>query len=198
MHNNGVRDNDSPERFNPLMLYNILDASRRFEPDFYSHLCRTYHLDADRILGLFSEVEQLGSGQLQPVLAELREHHSYHDIVYLAGRNSLHMWLDQEGIAPSSNHGGAARFTGLVKRLLPAFLGHSNYSLMVRGNVQFVEVRDSVFTRGVKHEHPVCGFYSGYLAELGSRCIPGTCGVTEVRCTAVELDATTCLFQVNL
>lgn len=198
MYNSAVPDEGSLERFHPLMLHNILDAVRRFEPDFYAHLCRTYHLDADRILGLFSEIEQLGPGQLTPVLAELREHHSYHDIVYLAGRNALHMRLQQLGMALDRSHGGPPRFATMLKELLPAFTGSATFSHMVRGEMHFVDMRGSLFARGVQQARPVCGFYAGYMSELGATCVTGARGVTEVRCCAVDPDATTCLFQVNL
>jgi len=186
------------ERYPPVMMHCLLSAVRRFEPDFYAHLCRAYHLDADRILGLFSEVEELGAAQLTAMVGELREHQAYHEIVFLAGRNALHTYAEQQHARPSPLLTGASRFNTLAKQLLPAFLGRSSYVLMSRGNLQFVELHDSVFARGVHAVRPLCGFYCGFLAELGSTCVPGAAISTEVRCVALEPDATSCLLQISL
>jgi len=105
------QDNNQLERFSPLLLYTILSAVRRFEPDFYAHLCRSYHLDADRILGLFSEVEEIGTGQLQGILRDLRAHQAYHDMVYLAGRNAFLFWTEQRRLRKPLIGNQSARFT---------------------------------------------------------------------------------------
>jgi len=187
------------ERYHPLLMYSLLAAVRRFEPDFYAHLCRAHHLDADRILGLFSEVEELGPAQLTAVLGELREHQAYHDIVHLAGRNALHGLSEQQRLRASLLAlGSAARFASLVKQALPPFLGISSFVHLVRGDLQFVEVRDSVFARGVHSERPLCGFYAGLLAELGSQCVTGAANSAEIRCCGMDPEAQSCLFQVSL
>jgi hypothetical protein len=187
------------ERFHPLMLHNLLASVRRFEPDFYAHLCRTYQLDADRILGLFSDVLELGPGQLLPILRDLRAHQAYHDIVYLAGRNSLLMWVEHRQIRPPAMTTLATRFTALVKQLLPPFLGSASFTMMIKGSLHFIELRGSIFTRQAQHERPVCGFYCGYLAELTTLCgIEHRPAVAEVRCCAVDPEAPTCLLQVGL
>ena len=186
------------ERFHPVILYSLLAAVRRFEPDFYSHLCRAYHIDADRILGLFAEVDQLGSGQLSPVLRDLREHQSYHDIVYLAGRNALTQWAETQPINLERGKHSSSALANLLKQVLPAFLGSANYITMLRGQIHFIEIHNSVFARGVSDIRPVCGFYSGLLAELGSACTTQTCTVAEVRCRAIDPDAQSCMFQVGL
>ncbi|MCH7472110.1 hypothetical protein IIA79_04065 [bacterium] len=186
------------ERFHPLMLYSILGAVRRFEHDFYLHLCRAYHLDAERILGLFTEIEHIGPGQLGSILAELREHNSYHDIVYLAGRNTLSSWCDMQGVKLGRAQGGASRFNTLTKQLLTPFLGIAVFSTMVRGEMHFIEVSDSIFARGVEHLHPVCGFYAGFLSEIASGCIAGSTAVNESSCKAADQDVQSCLFQVPL
>jgi len=185
------------ERFNPLVLYNILDAVRRFEPDFYAHLCRSYHLDADRILGLFSEVETMGGGQLASIVRDLRAHQAYHDIVYLAGRNTWLSWQQQQHLRAPIFTKGQNKLTTLIKQQLPEFLGNASFILMLRGSVQFLEIRDSVFTREVKHDRPLCGFYSGFLAELATFCGLEHATATEVRCCSQDPDAATCLFQIG-
>jgi hypothetical protein len=185
------------ERFPPLLLHSLLQAARRYDPCFYDHLCRRFHLDADRILGLFREVEEIGPGQLQGVLEELRARQAYHEMVFLAGRNALLGWAEANRV--TLNHsGGAERFQALLKQLLPDYLGRSSYNQMTRGRVSYVEVRDSVFARDVQHPHPVCGFYAGFLSELGSGCLERHCAVVEVRCRAAEAGATSCMFQVPL
>ena len=192
-----VNDQQQLERFHPVLLYNILSAVRRFEPDFYAHICRTYHIDADTIIGLFSEVEQLGPGQLQPILRDLRAHTAYHDIMYLAGRNTLLKWVELERLRPPRLGSASHHFGNLLKQLLPPFLGKATYVMMLRGNVHFLELRNSVFARDVQHGRPLCGFYCGYLAELAVHCgVESRPGVSEARCCAVEPDSPTCLFQV--
>jgi len=186
------------ERFSPVMLHSILQALRRFEPDLYAHLCRAYHVDADRILGLFTEVELIGPGQLQPLLGNLRLHQSYHDIVYLAGRNALHTASERQGVRfPRLAH-DTSRFQALLKQLFPPFLGLATYSVLVRGELHFVELRDSVFARGVEHSNMVCGFYAGFLAELGSNCVEGAATAAEIRCCATDPEAPSCMIRLNL
>lgn len=185
------------ERFNPLLLYTILSAVRRFEPDFYAHLCRSYHLDADRILGLFSEVDVIGTGQIAGILRDLRAHQAYHDMVYLAGRNALLMWTEQKHFRRPVLGNQASRFTGAVKQVLPDFLGKAAYTVMLRGNIHFIEIRDSVFTRDTQYDRALCGFYAGCLAELGKHCGMESTVATEVRCCANDPNAPTCLFQVS-
>jgi len=191
-------DRSQLEKFHPLMMHNILSATRRFEPDFYAHLCRAYHLDADRILGLFTEIEAIGPGQLSMVLKDLRQHQAYHDIMYLSGRNSLHMWLEHKNLQLDPKASGRNRYASLLKELLVDFLGSATAVQMVRGSLLYLELNNSVFARNVHHDKPVCGFYSGFAAELGANLVPGACTATEVRCCAVEPDAPTCLFQISL
>ena len=184
------------ERFPPQLLYHLLAAARRFEPEYYAHLCRRFHVDADRILGLFGKVEQLGGGQLTELLAELRDHQSYSDIAYLAGRNAFLMACDDG--KQSLPGGGAARFGQLLKLLLPPFLGRSTFHLMTKGRVQIIEIHNSVFARDVFAIRPLCGFYTGFLAECAAHCMEAPCPVAEVRCKAMEPDTASCLFQVAL
>jgi hypothetical protein len=187
---------DDLERFPPQLLYHLLAAARRFEPDYYGHLCRRFHVDADRILGLFGKVEELGGGQLAALLVELHEHQSYPDIVFLAGRNAFLMAAqDARAALPG---GGEQRFAQLLKQLLPPFLGRSTYHLMSKGRIQFIEVHNSVFARDAFAIRPLCGFYSGFFSECAALCMEAPCAVAEVRCKAMERDAASCLFQVAL
>jgi hypothetical protein len=184
------------ERFPPLLLHSLLTSARRFDLELYAHLCRAYNVDADRILGLFSEVEVIGTGPLEGVLASLRPHSAYHDIVFLAGRNALLGQAEAHGTT-LTRAGGEARFQALLKQLLPPMLGRGNHTVMARGRVLFVEVRDSVFARGVQHDNPVCGFYSGFLTELAAGCQSRAAAAHEVRCRA-ENGAHSCMFQVPM
>jgi hypothetical protein len=186
------------ERYHPLLLHSVLSAVRRFEPDFYAHLCRAYHLDADRILGLFSEVDQLGAAQLHELLAELRQHQAYFDIMFLAGRNALHSIAEQQRFRPSLLQLSGGRFGALLKHYLPQFLGLSSFVLMVRGDLQFVEIRDTVFSRGVRHERPLCSFYAGFCSELGGLSVKHQALCSEIRCRSVDGESQSCLFQVSL
>lgn len=187
----------SLERFHPILLHSLLTATRRFEPSFYESLCRQHSLDADRILGLFTAVEEIGPGPLQGVLSGLRNHSAYHDIVHLAGRNSLLGWSESHRVKLDRS-GGAVRFNALLRQWLPDFAGRSGINYMQRGSVLFVELRDSVFARGVEHEHTVCGFYSGFMGELWAGCQPRNPVASEVRCRAIEPSAPSCMFQVQL
>lgn len=191
------RDYSRPERFNPLLLYTILSAVRRFEPDFYAHLCRSYQLDADRILGLFREVEEIGGGQIRSILRDLRAHQAYHDIVYLAGRNAFLMWTEQRRMKKPLIGSHSNRFTALNRQLLPEFLGAATYTSMLRGSVHFIEIRHSIFARDGQYDRPLCGFYAGSLAEAGRFCGMEAAVSTEVRCCALEPSAPTCLIQVS-
>src|ERR1044071_5120072 len=113
---------DQLERFHPILMHSLLVATRRFEPGLYDSICRRFNLDADRILGLFKEVEEVGAGQLPEILATLRNHQAYHEIVFLAGRNSALGWSEANRI--TLNHkGGGERFSALAKQFLPDFLG---------------------------------------------------------------------------
>lgn len=182
------------ERFHPILMHSLLTSTRRFEPGLYDSLCRRFNLDADRILGLFKEVEEVGGGQLIDVLEALRKHTAYHEIVYLAGRNALLGWSEANRFA-LNHRGGAERFEKLARLFLPDFLGRASFNVMGRGRMIYIEVRDSVFARGVQHDHAVCGFYAGFLSELGSGCTPHNCHVSEVRCSAMEHPAS-CMFAV--
>jgi hypothetical protein len=186
------------ERFHPLLVQTLLNSVRRFEPDFYAHLCRAFHLDADRMIGLFREVEASGPGQLMPLLRELRAHQSYHDIVYLAGRNSLHAYLELEQVRIKPGSHDAGRFVAMAKQLLPSFTGLASFSHMLKGELHFFELRDSVFAREATHDNPTCGFYAGFLGELGTYFTEGTAVASEVRCCANDPEAVSCLVRVNL
>ena len=182
------------ERFHPILMHSLLSATRRFEPGLYDSICRRFNLDADRILGLFTETEEVGPGQLPDILDILRKHTAYHEIVFLAGRNSLLGWAEANRVA--LNHkGGEERFATLARQFLPDFLGRGTSNLLLRGKMIYVDVRDSVFARGVESLHPVCGFYEGFLSELGSGCSKHNCVVTEVRCYAMDAPHS-CMFSV--
>jgi predicted hydrocarbon binding protein len=191
-------DTERLERFSPVLLQNILLALRRFEPDLYAHICRRYHLDAERMLGLFSEVDATGPGQLGALLGDLRGHTAYHDIVYLAGRNALHAEAQRYNVRFPHKVRDTAQFQTMVKQMLPAFLGQASYTMLVRAELYFIEVRDSIFARGVWHHNPVCGFYAGLLAELGTNCVEGAATAAEIRCVANDPDAPSCMFRVGL
>jgi hypothetical protein len=183
------------ERFHPIVMHSLLESTRRFEPGLYDSLCRRFNLDADRILGLFSEVETVGSGQLAAVLQALRPHSAYHQIVFLAGRNALLGWAEGNGIA-LNHRGGEERFEKLARSFLPNFVGRGSFNLMARGRLVYIEVRDSIFAREVSDSmHPLCGFYSGFLSELGSGVVKHNCPVSEVRCSAME-PGYSCMFSV--
>jgi hypothetical protein len=184
------------ERFPPQLLYHLLSAARRFEPEFYAYLCRKFHVDADRILGLFGKIEELGSGQLNDLLTELRDHQSYSDIAFLAGRNAFLMAA--QDAKQDASGGGAARFAQLLKQLLPQFLGRATYHLMSKGSVQFIEINNSVFSRNIFAIRPLCGFYGGFFSECAALCAEAACAVAEVRCRAMEQNAASCLFQVAI
>lgn len=186
----------SPERFPPQMMYHLLSATRRFEPAFYGHICREFNLDADRILGLFGKVDEVGAGQLLGVLGLLREHSSYHDITYLAGRNAFLQCAQEQGEANTG--GGPSRFTLMVKALLPPYLGLARLNQMARGKVQFVELQNSVFARGQHSLRPLCGFYAGWLAECAALCNDGRCSVAEASCVATDANLPNCSFQVAM
>jgi predicted hydrocarbon binding protein len=186
----------SLERFSPQIMYQLLTATRRFEPDFYAFLCRKHHLDADRMLGLFGSVDELAAAQLSDLLADLRQHTSYADVALLAGRNAGLAILLETKI--SRTGGGPARFTQLLKELSGPLLGRSTIQVMSRGTVQFVEVYGIIFARNAASLRPVCGFYTGFLQELGRMCSKDRVSVMEVRCQAAEPDAASCLFQVAL
>lgn len=186
------------ERFPPLMLHSILTAVRRFEPDFYNHICRVYHLDADRILGLFSEIELLGPGQLIPILKDLREHQSYHTILLLSGRNTFLEHAQLNKLSPGKANGGGTQLLHLIKEEFPRFLGHGSYAPMVLGKQHFIELWSSIFARDIKDERTLCSFYSGFLTELSRLCSSGTATVSEVRCCAADHSANSCLFEINI
>lgn len=186
------------ERLPPVILYTILQAVRRFEPDLYAHICRAYHLDADRIFGLFTDVEEVGAGQLPNILNTLRSHQAYHDIMFLAGRNALLLWAEEHKINFGGLNPPPTRLLNFLKQHFPVFLGLASYNLMARGNVQFVELRNSIFARGADHPEPVCGFYTGMLAQVAQELTRKTPVVVEVRCQASDPDATSCMFQVAL
>jgi hypothetical protein len=184
------------ERFHPVVLYSLLDALRRFEPDFYSHICRSYKLDADRIIGLFTEVEEVGSALLLNVLMDMRKHQAYHNIVHLAGRNAFLQWAELKRIRRPLFGNQSARFNSLLKQHFPEFLGKATSSLMVRGDILFLDITHSIFARGVKYGRPTCGFYGGLLTEMSLFCGATKPQITESRCAAMESSLNTCLFQV--
>jgi hypothetical protein len=193
---NGATATTALERFSPQLMYHLLTAARRVEPDYYNHLCRRFNLDADRILGLFGQLDEIGSGQLSEVLDALHEHECYDDIVFLAGRNAFHMAAQDAG--QKSSGGGVARFCQLVKNLLPPFLGKATLHSMSKGSIQFVEIQNSLFARSALSIRPLCGFYSGWLGECAHLCTDGRCAVAEVRCKAMDANASSCMFQVAL
>ena len=184
------------ERFPPVMLHSILTAVRRFEPDLYVHICRRHHLDADRILGLFGELEMLGPGQLTQVLADLRAHTSYDQIMRLAGRNTLVEYAALHNL--TLNTASENKLRTAIGELLPVFSGKAAITLISRGNVLFLEMFDSVFARGISDARTLCGFYCGLLAELGASGSGMPREVTESRCRASNHDTDSCQFQIGL
>lgn len=182
------------ERFHPILLHSLLVATRRYEPALYDHICRQQHLDAERILGLFTEVEALGPGQLAELLAQLRQQAAYRDIVFLAGRNAFAHWAEHARLGGRFRI-GRLDLTQTLRRSLPPFLGSSSFNHLQRGPLHFIELRDSVFARGAASHDPLCGFYSGFLRELGQFCGPPLWEAGETRCRAADSDATSCLLQ---
>lgn len=184
------------EHINPILLHCMLTAVRRYEHELYSHLCRTYHVDADSIAGLFHEVEELSPAQLRQVLAELRQASSYQDIVFLAGRNAFHQWCEVSQQCYDRPGGGIKRFRKLLDKALPSFLGLGRHSMMLKGSLQFVDIRNSLFARGEHALLPLCGFYAGFMEELAKNCTTGTASALETRCIACENDDEGCVFEV--
>jgi hypothetical protein len=192
----GGIDQPDIEHINPILLHCLLTAVRRYERELYSHLCRSYHVDADRITGLFHEVEELSPAQLRQVLAELREAPSYQDIVFLAGRNAFHQWCEVTRQCFDRPGGGIKRFRSLLDKALPSFLGLGRHSMMVKGSLQFVEVHNSLFARDEQALLPLCGFYAGFMEELAKNCTSGNASALETRCIACENDDEGCVFEV--
>lgn len=185
------------ERFHPVLLHSTLVSMRRFEPDFYAHISRSFHLDADTVMGLFSQVDEIGPGPLMEMLAELRQHHAYNEIMRLAGRNAVVEFADLQGIRLGARKGGEAHFRQLLKQLLPPLLGKSFLNTMSRKDLIYVEITDSIFARGVLHPNPVCSFYAGALLEVGQSCTRDACLSAEVRCHAQAPELASCLFEVG-
>lgn len=185
------------ERFHPVLLHSILVSMRRFEPDFYSHVSRSFHLDADRVMGLFAQIEEIGPGPLQEMLAEARQHHAYTEIMRLAGRNAVVEYAEMQGIRLGPRRGGETHFRQLLKQILPPLLGHSFHNTMSRKDLIYVEITNSIFARQVQHPNPLCGFYAGALLELGQACTQTTCLSSEVRCHAQAPELASCLFEIG-
>lgn len=191
-------DSADIERINPIMLHCLLTAVRRYERELYSHLSRKYHVDADRIIGLFQEVDELSPAQLRLILAELRQTRSYQEIVFLAGRNAFHQWCEVSREGYDRPGGGAKRFNRLVDKALPSFLGLAKHTMMLKGRLHFVEIHGSLFARGERALLPLCGFYSGFLEEMAKNCTTATASAVEARCIACENDDEGCIFEVVL
>lgn len=187
-------DADGVERFHPVLLHSLLVSVRRYDPALYTHLSREYHLDAERIIGLFSELDALGGGQLAELLAELRLQPAYDEMVYLAGRNAFVEVAELQRLN-SRFRFGRRDLGQTLRQQLPAFLGRGSFNHLQRGEVHFLELRDSIFARSASHHDGLCGFYSGFLVELGALCGPGQWEAGEQRCVAADPDATTCLIQ---
>jgi hypothetical protein len=194
MHN-GLEQADI-ERINPIMLYSLLTALRRYEYELYSHLSHKYHLDAERIIGLFQEVEELSPAQLRLILAELRQARSYQDIVFLAGRNAFLHWCEVTGQRYDRPGGGGHRFRALCDRAMPHFLGLAKFSVMLKGRLHFIDIRNSLFARSEHALLPQCGFYAGFMEEMANNCTAAGATAVETRCVACENDDEGCVFEV--
>jgi hypothetical protein len=182
------------ERFHPALLHSLLVSLRRFEPELYAKVSREHQLDAERISGLFAEVEMLGPGPLSALLAELRQSQSYGDIVYLAGRNAFVEYAEQNRLASRLRLGRPDIQQALRQHFTP-FVGQAIYNHLQRGEVHFLELRGSLFARHAEHEMPLCGFYCGFLMELGQFCSGRAWESVEQRCCAADLEAPFCLLQ---
>lgn len=179
------------------MLHSLLEALRRYEPDFYTHICRAYHVEPDKIMGLFSQVDQLAPAQLLPMLAEMRQNNSYHDIAYLAGRNAAHKWAVANKANLALKKGGIQRFVKLANDTLPQFTGQAGFSIETRGSICLVELPDTLFSREATSINPLCGFYTGLLYELASACTLKQVQVVESSCRA-QSGENMCVFEVPL
>lgn len=192
----GGADAPEIERLNPIMLHALLTAVRRYERELYSLLSRKYHIDADRIMGLFEEIDELSPAQMKQILAELRETRSYQEIVFLAGRNAFHEWCEVSGQCYDRPGGGGNRFRSLVDKALPSFLGLGKYSVTIKGRLHFIDIHNSLFARGEHALLPLCGFYSGFMEEMARNCTQGNATAVEARCIACENDDEGCVFEV--
>jgi predicted hydrocarbon binding protein len=194
---NLAQERGSLERFHPALLHSVLVSLRRFEPDFYAHISRAFHLDADRVMGLFEQIDEIGPGPLIEMLVEVRQHHAYNEIMRLAGRNAVVEYAQAAGIRLGTRRGGEAAFRQLLKQVMPPLLGRSFINTMSRKDLVYVEITDSIFARGVLHPNPVCSFYAGALLELGQACTSDACMSAEVRCHAQAPELASCLFELG-
>ena len=182
-------------RVDPLMILNIFEALKRYDSELANSLSDQLQISQERLLELASDGRLLGAGPLLTVLDALDHHPRYADIVNLAGRNCYSMQCARDG---------ALRYSGLhtlarqVSRLLQPFLGNASLEVDVKGRVIILRITNSIFAHGRYSLNSLCGFYIGYVQQLGHDLGLRRLDACESRCACQDEDQRDCLLQISI
>ncbi|MEZ5339779.1 MAG: hypothetical protein R3F46_16145 [bacterium] len=81
------------------------------------------------------------------------------------------------------------------ERLLP-FLGEASLSIDTRGRVLMLRLTNSIFATDRYSMNCLCGFYVGYLQQLGQETGMRGLEARESSCACQDEDERSCLIQV--
>jgi hypothetical protein len=181
-------------RIDPLLLYNIFDALKRYDFELLSKLSRDLGVSLDSLQDLAVDGQLLGAGQLGEVLDAVAHHPKYNDIMQLAGRNSFALQSARDGKLRRQVMPLMVREIG--QRLLP-FMGDSLLDIDLKGKVIILRITNSIFAEGRYSLSALCGFYVGYLQQLGQDCGFRRLDAGETRCACQDEEQHCCLIHVS-
>lgn len=180
-------------RLDPLLFLNLFEALTRYDSELANHLADRLGVSREGLLELASESVMLGPGQLGEVLNALDHHPRYGDIMNLAGRNCYSMQCVRDGELRRQPLSLLARRIG--QRLLP-LLGDASLEIDIKGRVLMLRITNSIFAEGRFSLNCLCGFYVGWLQQLGHETGMRGLDAKESSCACQDEDERSCLIQV--
>lgn len=181
-------------RIDPLLLYNIFDALKRYDFGLLTRLSQDLAVNLDTLQDLAVDGQLLGAGQLTEVLDVVAHHPKYNDIMLLAGRNSFALQSARDGKLRRQFLPLMMRDIG--QRILP-FMGESQLEIELKGKVIILRITNSIFAEGRFSLNSLCGFYVGYLQQLGQDCGFRRLDAVESRCACQDEEQHCCLIHVS-
>ena len=181
-------------RIDPLLFFNLFDALKRYDLALCVRLSREFDINLDRLQDLAVGGKLLGAGQLSDLLDALAYHPQYDNIVELAGRNSFAIQNERDGrlrrvlLLPQLARDIAVR--------MQPFMGESELEVELRGRVIMLRITNSIFAHDRFSLNGLCGFYVGYLQQLGRDYGMKKLDARETRCACQEEDQRCCLIHV--
>lgn len=182
-------------RLDPILFLALFDSLQRYDAMLADRLASEFNIDQQNLVALASNGEPLGPGHLSDFLDALDHHHRYADIVILAGRNAFSLQAVRDG---SFRRLPLPQLPRAVRRRMQPFIGEASLDIELRGRVLMLRITNSIFAHGRFSLNSLCGFYVGYLQQLGRDCGLRRLDAREARCACQDEDDRCCLIQAAL